>query len=256
LASDVSHSGLARYLILLILGVPVLAAGQRDRIRAALFVPENLPAVDAESYGEADIAPGVVAERVSYATDYGLRVPAIVYRPALRPAGKLPGMMVVNGHGGDKYTWYAFYAGVLYARAGAVVLTYDPIGEGERNLERKDGTRQHDRNVTPEEMGRPYFVTRPVAVWLGKQLNLSAPFAAMPETHVSEWAAANHVPIDKQYATELREGGTMALGAGVPGVPHDLLDALPRGKWEAGKGKYVYETWLREAGRRTEANRH
>ena len=63
-------------------------------------------------------------------------------------------MVVVNGHGGDKYSWYALYTGILYARAGAVVVTYDPIGEGERNLERQDGSRQHDRTVDPPEMGR------------------------------------------------------------------------------------------------------
>src|SRR5664280_1675031 len=104
----------------------------RQQIRRALLVPEALPALEAEHYGQVEIAPGVVAERVSYATDYGLRVPAIVYRPKRKPAGKMPGLIVVNGHGGDKYSWYAFYAGVLYARAGAAVLTYDPIGEGER----------------------------------------------------------------------------------------------------------------------------
>jgi hypothetical protein len=94
---------------------------------------------------------------------------------------------------------------------------------------------------------RPYFLTRPVAVWLGKTLGLTAAFAAMPETHISEWAAANHVAMDRQYASEVREGGTMAVGTGVPGVSHDLLDALPRAKWEAEKSKYVYESWVREA---------
>jgi dienelactone hydrolase len=97
---------------------------------------------------------GVVAERVSYATDYGLRVPAIAYHPKQRPAGKMPGIVVVNGHGGDKYSWYALYTGMLYAQAGAVVLTYDPIGEGERNAQRKNGTRQHDRDIEPSEMAR------------------------------------------------------------------------------------------------------
>ena len=47
------------------------------------------------------------------------------------------------------------------------------------------------------------------------------------------------------YATELREGGTMALGTGVPAVAHDLLNAVV--DWEKVKDKYVYETWLREA---------
>ena len=77
-----------------------------------------------------------------------MRIPVILYRPARAPAGKAPGLIVVNGHGGDKYSWYSFYTGILYAKAGATVLTYDPIGEGERNAQRKSGTRQHDRNVS------------------------------------------------------------------------------------------------------------
>ena len=36
---------------------------------------------------------------------------------------------------------------MAYARGGAVVVTYDPIGEGERNAARRDGTRQHDRFI-------------------------------------------------------------------------------------------------------------
>jgi dienelactone hydrolase len=312
----------------------------------------------------------------------------------------MPGLIVVNGHGGDKYSWYAFYAGILYARAGAAVLTYDPIGEGERNAQRKNGTRQHDRNLEPEEMGRrmgglmmtdvmqavsylaqrpdvdagrlaamgysmgsfvlglacaaetrlkacvlvgggnldgeggywdssskkmcqaipyqamkflgdrgavlydlhaatlawngtaddvvslarigatsfedlrtraralhgsdvlefgfapggghrPYFVTRPVALWLEKRLGFpnwtAEGIAKMPETHILEWAEKNGVFIDPQYATELREGGTRALGTGVPAVAHDLLNALPEDVWQRDKEKYVYETWVKAA---------
>lgn len=50
-------------------------------------------------------------------------VPAIVYRPDPHTThwrGKLPGIVVVNGHGGEKFSWYAFYSGMLFARAGAV----------------------------------------------------------------------------------------------------------------------------------------
>jgi dienelactone hydrolase len=68
--------------------------------------------------------------------------------------GKIPALIVVNGHGGDKYTWYAFYTGILYARAGAAVLTFDPIGEGERNQKRQSGTRAHDRKVDPPEIAQ------------------------------------------------------------------------------------------------------
>ncbi len=40
---------------------------------------------------------------------------------------------------------------MLYARSGAAVLTYDPLGEGERNPEKRSGSRAHDlRKQTPE----------------------------------------------------------------------------------------------------------
>jgi hypothetical protein len=65
--------------------------------------------------------------------------------------------VVVNGHGADKSSWYSWYTGVMYANAGAVVLTYDPIGEGERNDEHKDGTGEHDKLIdvpgVPQRMG-------------------------------------------------------------------------------------------------------
>jgi N-acyl-D-aspartate/D-glutamate deacylase/dienelactone hydrolase len=378
-------------------------AETRARIQSTLFVPDPLPPLQSETYGTFQPAPGVIAERVSYATAYGLRVPAIVYRPDPMPAGKVPGMVVVNGHGGDKYSWYAFYAGILYARAGAVVVTYDPIGEGERNSERKSGTRQHDHYIDPPEMGRrmgglmiadtmqavswlqadprvdsrrlaavgysmgsfvlglacavdtrlnscvlagggnldgdggywdssdkkmcqaipyqslkflgdrgavlydlhaargatyiingtldtvvknegpeffedlrrrtialhgsaqnvfeylfvpgsghrPQFVTRAAALWLERHLDFpnwtAESIGRMGETHISEWAARNHVPMDPMYATELREGGTPALGTDIPGIPHDMLNALPRDKWERDKSAYIYESWVKAA---------
>ncbi len=98
----------------------------------------------------------MIAERVTYATEYGLRVPAIVYRPE-KFRGKIPGIVVVNGHGADKTSWYSWYTGVEYARAGAMVVTYDPIGEGERNDDHKDGTGEHDKLINvpgvPQRMG-------------------------------------------------------------------------------------------------------
>lgn len=126
----------------------------RQRIAKTLFVPEPSPALAPIHYSDFEPVPGVVAERISYGTEFGMRVPAILYRPAHPATQKVPAIIVVNGHGGDKYAWYSFYTGILYARAGAVVLTYDPIGEGERNSQRKSVTRQHDTPVPPEEMGR------------------------------------------------------------------------------------------------------
>src|SRR5206468_10678516 len=116
-------------------------------------VPDPLPPLNVESHRFFQPPADAIADRVSYQTRFGLRVPAIFYLPKSH-SGKLPALIVVNGHGGDKYSWYAFYNGVRYARGGAAVLTYDPIGEGERNAERKSGTRAHDKLLEPVEMGR------------------------------------------------------------------------------------------------------
>ena len=127
----------------------------RTKIREALLnLPDPLPPLAPRSHGRFEPAPGVTAERVTYGTQFGMRVPAILYLPRPLPSSKIPAFIIVNGHGGDKYSWYAFYSGILYARAGAAVLTYDPTGEGERNGERKSGTREHDDVEPPEELAR------------------------------------------------------------------------------------------------------
>jgi len=125
----------------------------RRQIKATLFVPDPLPALAPQTHGRFEPAPGVIAERVTYGTQFGMRVPAVLYLPKSR-SGKVPAFIVVNGHGGDKYSWYAFYSGILYARAGAAVLTYDPAGEGERNIDRKSGTRAHDKVEPPRELAQ------------------------------------------------------------------------------------------------------
>jgi dienelactone hydrolase len=145
-----------RHLLLFCLAWALAAQPEdtRRRIAATLLVPDPAPALAPVSYGSFEPTPGVVAERITYGTEFGMRIPAILYRPAKPGARKAPAIVVVNGHGGDKYAWYSFYTGMLYAKAGAFVITYDPIGEGERNAERKSVTRQHDISVPPEEMGR------------------------------------------------------------------------------------------------------
>jgi dienelactone hydrolase len=116
----------------------------RQEICSNFFVPDPLPPVDAKTYRIFYPAPGVKAEGVTYATEYGMRVPAILYLPDPLPKEKIPAFIVVNGHGADKYSWYSFYTGILFARGGAAVLTYDKIGDGERNYQHKSGTREHD----------------------------------------------------------------------------------------------------------------
>jgi len=374
----------------------------RAKIRAALFVPGRLPPLAATVHGRFRPAPGVVAERITYNTLLGLRVPAILYLPEVRQ-GKAPALVVVNGHGGDKYAWYAYWSGIAYARGGAAVLTYDPIGEGERNLERQSGTRAHDVAQSPPELGRrmgglmmtevmqavsylasrpevdprrigamgysmgsfvlslacgvetrlqacvlvgggsldgadgvwergkpmcqglpykalsflgdrpavmyalhasrgatltynglqdttvsipthgpdffadmhrraaqlhgttgglfeyeftsgahrPYFVTKPVARWLERQLDFpnwtDSDIAALPVTHIGEWARDHGVALDRLYASEEREGGTPALGAGVPALSRQELSVFTPEQWEQQKNRLIYEAWLEAA---------
>ena len=128
----------------------------RTEIRNALFIPEPLPALQTRVWSTFSPAPGIMADRVTYRTEYGMLIPAIVYRPS-SVSGKVPGIVVVNGHGADKTSWYSWYTGVLYARAGAVVVTYDPVGEGERNDDHRDATGEHDKVIdipgVPQRMG-------------------------------------------------------------------------------------------------------
>ncbi len=129
-------------------------AATRVRIRENFFISNPLPEADAKTSRTFDPAPGVTAEALTFATQFGTRVPAILYLPKPMPPGRIPAFIVVNGHGGDKYSWYAWFTGITYARAGAAVLTYDQAGEGERNSRHESGTRAHDRLKGDEAMAR------------------------------------------------------------------------------------------------------
>jgi dipeptidyl aminopeptidase/acylaminoacyl peptidase len=105
----------------------------RTQIRANFFVPDPLPALAATTHRRFAPAPGVTAEALTYATQLGSRVPAILYLPDPPPrGGKLPAFIVVNGHGGDKYAWYSYFTGVTFARGGMAVLTYDQASAAPR----------------------------------------------------------------------------------------------------------------------------
>ncbi len=379
----------------------------RSQMCANFFVGDPLPELKVETHRSFQPAPGVRAEAVTYGTQFGMRVPAVIYLPDPLPdmsKRKLPGFIVVNGHGGDKFSWYSFYTGILYARAGAVVLTYDPTGEGERNPKRKSGSRAHDMikgdatlarrqaglmitdvmqavsclaqrpEVDPQRIGaggyslgsfvltltgameprlhacvvagggnldgtngywdtskpmcqglpyqslqflgdraaviyamqaargpmlvyngsadevvnmpltgapffadlqrrvtqlcgsgegvfeyafnegtshRPYFITRPVALWLNKQLAFpnwtEAGIQALPVTRIGDWAAKHGIFMDKLYATEDREDGTPALLNDVPGYTHEDLAVFPEAEWPRHRDEMSIETWLSKA---------
>jgi dienelactone hydrolase len=134
-------------------------AAWRAEIRKQLFVPAQLPALHTRVWSTFAPMPGVLADRVTYSTADGMTVPAIVYRPDPKTThwkGKLPGVVIVNGHGGDKFGWYAFYSGMLFAKAGAVAVTYDPLGEGERNAHKasRENPSEHDKVVDLPHWGQ------------------------------------------------------------------------------------------------------
>lgn len=135
-----------RLAIIYVVAVSCVAANHPDeeaarrQLATRLMVPEPLPRLSAQSYDRLTPVAGITAERVSYRTAYGMRVPAIVYRPSGASIQQHPGLIIVNLPQHDKASRYASYGGILYARAGAVVLTYDPLGQYERNANRESGT--------------------------------------------------------------------------------------------------------------------
>jgi hypothetical protein len=101
-----------------------------------------------------------------------------------------------------------------------------------------------DFSFTPNGGHRPYFITRPVAEWLNKKLHFPDWNAiSHSETKIGYWAAIHHVPMDRLYATEHREAGTIALGKGIPYILRDKLNVLPESEWQNEKNKFVLEAW-------------
>jgi dipeptidyl aminopeptidase/acylaminoacyl peptidase len=167
---------------------PERIAELRAQIRTNFFIPEPLPALAPQTHRRFEPASGVVAEAVTYATEFGTRVPAILYLPnPLSKNRKIPGLVIVNGHGGDKYSWYSYYSGIAYARAGAAVLTYDQAGEGERSATRSSSTREHDRLTGDEVMAR-----RLAGLMMTDVMQAVSYLAARPEVDAARIGAAGY----------------------------------------------------------------
>jgi dienelactone hydrolase len=158
----------------------------RKQIRENFFI-DPLPALQAETHRKFEPAPGVSTEAVTYASQFGLRVPAILYLPKPLPKGKIPAFIVVNGHGGDKSSWYAYFTGITYARAGAAVLTFDPAGENERDPQHKSGSRTHDKLKGDEVMGR-----RLAGLLMSDVMQGVSYLAARPEVDASRIGAGGY----------------------------------------------------------------
>jgi hypothetical protein len=104
-----------------------------------------------------------------------------------------------------------------------------------------------DIGFEPGAAHRPYFVTPPVAAWLERHLDFpnwrQSEIEKMPVTHISDWARAQQVEMDPLYASEHREGGTRALGTGIPGLNRDDLSVLSEREWQMQKALFVHERW-------------
>ena len=108
-----------------------------------LGIPVRGGELHAESRGQLE-HEGVVIEKWVFTAEPGSRVPALLYRPK-QSSGKLPAIVFTYGHGSSKSAWSYHYAGLLYAKLGIVALAIDPIGEEERHLSGKMGSRAHDK---------------------------------------------------------------------------------------------------------------
>ncbi len=95
-------------------------------------LPEKTP-LNAKSLGTTQ-ADGFRIEKILYESQPNFPVTALLYLPDAKPGTaqqKLPAIVVSPGHGfTGKLTDYAFAS--TFARNGFAVLSYDPIGQGER----------------------------------------------------------------------------------------------------------------------------
>lgn len=116
--------------------------GQRRQLESMLGLPARGGALHAEPRGSLT-HDGLVIEKWVLTTEPGSRMPALLYRPA-QARGRMPALALTHGHGGSKSRTFNQYAAQLYARLGLAVVVIDPIGEEERNLTGRMGSRAHD----------------------------------------------------------------------------------------------------------------
>ena len=114
----------------------------RQQMSEILTLPVGRIPLDATIH-RVNHGEGYRVESITYASESNSRVTALLYLP--EPAGKpAPAIVVACGHGGSKSSFYAQYAGQLYAKLGFICLIPDTIGEEEREVDGKMGARGHD----------------------------------------------------------------------------------------------------------------
>ncbi|MBN2311065.1 MAG: acetylxylan esterase [Candidatus Hydrogenedentes bacterium] len=143
------------------------AAQLRHQIAGILGFPAEKGPLDAETHRTID-GGAYTIEPVTFASEPGSRVTALLYLP--RPLdGPVPGILVAAGHGGSKSALSCQYTGQLYSLLGFACLVLDTIGEEERHVERKMGTRAHDMyHFKTSEERRAFVRTELKRLVLGK----------------------------------------------------------------------------------------
>ncbi|MCL4692624.1 MAG: acetylxylan esterase [Candidatus Hydrogenedentes bacterium] len=121
---------------------PERSATLREWMAATLTLPSARVPLDPQTHREREL-PHCRIESISYQSEAGSRVTALFYLPK-DVSGPVPAILIACGHGGSKSALYAQYAGQLYASMGFAVLVPDTIGEEERNVDGKMGSRAHD----------------------------------------------------------------------------------------------------------------
>ncbi|MDZ7723563.1 MAG: acetylxylan esterase [candidate division KSB1 bacterium] len=115
---------------------------RRTELLKMMGIPFDRCDLDPEFRGSFE-HKGLVIERWIYTSEPGSKVTSLLYRPK-ESRGLMPGMVITNGHGNSKSTANNIYTAQLYAKMGIATLVYDTIGEEERHIKGKKGTRAHD----------------------------------------------------------------------------------------------------------------
>jgi dienelactone hydrolase len=144
---------------------PERATELRAKMAAALTLPVERIPMDAQTH-KTTPGDGYTIESVTYASEPGSRVTALLYLP--QSAAPVPAVIVACGHGGSKSALYAQYAGQLYAKMGFACLAVDTIGEEERHGERRMGARGHDLYHLPKEERASFMEEKMKRSILGK----------------------------------------------------------------------------------------
>ena len=110
------------------------AKARQQKVHATMLrllglLPARTP-LNPQMLGEISI-PGARIQKILFDSQPNFHVTALLYLPEPAPAGKLPAIVMAPGHGATgKAGDFAFAA--AFTRAGFAVLSYDPIGQGER----------------------------------------------------------------------------------------------------------------------------